>query len=580
MTDYAHKETDKKIKTVRNRLADEYKQAEKELKKKTDQYFAKFKEMDEQKRKLVQDGGLSQSEYIEWRRNKMLYGEAMRQNTARMAEYLANVDQRAADIVNGQLAGVYATNYNFASYQIEERTAGASFTLHDERTVARLAKDNPRLLPKVDPDKVKGQAWSRRKINNVITQGILQGEAIPDIAKELSKVVGMEWNSAVRNARTAITAAENAGRLGSYYDAQDMGIKMKKQWMATLDERTRQSHAEIDGEIVDVDEAFSNGLMYPGDPDGGDPAEIYNCRCTMVADLEGAPKAEPEQTFEEWQKEKEKNAEKISETKQHQQETRVSLRTAYENHRITNGLTSVPEKQLADEFFESNYGRIDSKLSKAISNEIKTLVEEYDTTLCKVRLMDKSEYVSHINSFAFTRHDYSTDISTLVLNPTKFANYDKMVSRIAEISKGGYAARIAEENYGRYVATHEFAHTLLDMQTPLSNARNWVGIDYKKIKSARKEIDAIYNSYISEISSLESKKNSLETDFIMGDAKAGEEARKLTKEINKIKISRYSMENSDEFMAEAFTQAKLGDPDQKYVKQVMDIVNKYFERKK
>lgn len=301
--DVAHKETDKRINRVRNRLADEYKQAEKELKKKTDQYFAKFKEQDEQKRKLVQEGKLSQQEYIEWRRNKMLYGETMRQNTERMAEYLANVDQRAADIINGQLAGVYATNYNFASYTVESKNVGASFTLHDDRSVARLARDNPRLLPKVDPDKVKGQAWSRRKINNVITQGILQGKAIPDIAKGLSKVVGMEWNSAVRNARTAMTGAENAGRLGSYQDAKNMGIKLRKQWMATLDERTRESHAAIDGEIVDIDKEFSNGLMYPADPDG-EPAEVYNCRCTMVADLEGVPKEPPAQTFDEWQEAK------------------------------------------------------------------------------------------------------------------------------------------------------------------------------------------------------------------------------------------------------------------------------------
>ena len=303
--DVAHKETDKRINRVRNRLADEYKQAEKELKKKTDQHFAKFKEQDEQKRKLVQEGKLSQQEYIEWRRNKMLYGETMRQNTERMAEYLANVDQRAADIINGQLAGVYATNYNFASYTVESKNVGASFTLHDERSVARLARDNPRLLPKVDPDKVKGQAWSRRKINNVITQGILQGKAIPDIAKGLSKVVGMEWNSAVRNARTAMTGAENAGRLGSYQDAKNMGIKLRKQWMATLDERTRESHVAIDGEIVDIDKEFSNGLMYPADPDG-EPAEVYNCRCTMVADLEGVPKEPPAQTFEDWQEAKKK----------------------------------------------------------------------------------------------------------------------------------------------------------------------------------------------------------------------------------------------------------------------------------
>ena len=63
--------------------------------------------------------------------------------------------------------------------------------------------------------------------------------------------------------------------------AMEQGYPAKKQWVATMDERTRLSHILLGGETVDADKPFSNGLMYPGDPDG-DPAEVYNCRCTMV----------------------------------------------------------------------------------------------------------------------------------------------------------------------------------------------------------------------------------------------------------------------------------------------------------
>lgn len=52
-----------------------------------------------------------------------------------------------------------------------------------------------------------------------------------------------------------------------------------KQWDATLDGRTRDSHRRVDGEIRELDEKFSNGLMFPGDPSGG-AAEVVNCRCT------------------------------------------------------------------------------------------------------------------------------------------------------------------------------------------------------------------------------------------------------------------------------------------------------------
>lgn len=55
----------------------------------------------------------------------------------------------------------------------------------------------------------------------------------------------------------------------------------KSNGLAALDSRTRGSHRHLDGETVKLDAEFSNGLKYPGDPDG--PAsEVYNCRCTLV----------------------------------------------------------------------------------------------------------------------------------------------------------------------------------------------------------------------------------------------------------------------------------------------------------
>jgi len=45
-----------------------------------------------------------------------------------------------------------------------------------------------------------------------------------------------------------------------------------KEWIATLDDVTRDEHAAMNGEIRGVNEVFSNGRMYPGEP---------NCRCVL-----------------------------------------------------------------------------------------------------------------------------------------------------------------------------------------------------------------------------------------------------------------------------------------------------------
>jgi uncharacterized protein with gpF-like domain len=90
-----------------------------------------------------------------------------------------------------------------------------------------------------------------------------------------------------------VTGAENKGRQDSYARATADGIILDKEWIETNDCRTRHTHRHkpigVGGEIVGQDEAFSNGLLFPGDP-AGHPAEVYNCRCSMAAVVKGFKK--------------------------------------------------------------------------------------------------------------------------------------------------------------------------------------------------------------------------------------------------------------------------------------------------
>ena len=97
----------------------------------------------------------------------------------------------------------------------------------------------------------------------------------------MQNVTGMDRAAAVRNARTAMTSAQNAGRLASYRDARKLGVNVMAEWLATHDNRTRHSHLEVSGERVEEGQRFSNDCEYPGDP-SGPPGEVYNCRCTLI----------------------------------------------------------------------------------------------------------------------------------------------------------------------------------------------------------------------------------------------------------------------------------------------------------
>ena len=62
---------------------------------------------------------------------------------------------------------------------------------------------------------------------------------------------------------------------------REQGYKTKV-WVTVGDDRVRPTHHACAGQgSIPLDEAFSNGLMYPGDPNG-DMDEIENCRCWLV----------------------------------------------------------------------------------------------------------------------------------------------------------------------------------------------------------------------------------------------------------------------------------------------------------
>lgn len=118
-------------------------------------------------------------------------------------------------------------------------------------------------------------------IQDALTEGVGAGESIPDLAARIQHVFDVATQSrATTIARTeTISAYNGAGTEVAQNEGED--VVAGQEWLATRDNRTREQHAERDGEIVAVGEAFSGGLMYPGDP-AGDPADTVNCRCTIV----------------------------------------------------------------------------------------------------------------------------------------------------------------------------------------------------------------------------------------------------------------------------------------------------------
>lgn len=280
--------TDEALTAIEARLHRIYKKAADEMTRKAQAFYERLVERDLAMRRRVASGAITQAEYETWLRRQLVTGRINEDMRDTLARQVTDTNVAAAEYVDGQLPEIFAVNHNYEAYGLERTYGDLSFTLYDAETVRRLITQYPELLPEISErlavDIPLDLRWNREKIVDVITSAILQGKTIPQIAGELETVVGMNEGCAIRNARTAVTSAQNAGRQASYEHAAEMGIAVRKRWVATLDGRTRHSHRAMDGVTVAYNEPFVTPLgsvmQYPGDRDGK-AGDVYNCRCTV-----------------------------------------------------------------------------------------------------------------------------------------------------------------------------------------------------------------------------------------------------------------------------------------------------------
>ena len=332
-------ETDKSVLKMGKELKGVYQQASGEMKAKLDRFLAQYgPEMKELEKKFI-NGQITEDELRELKLRTMQKA-ILTQKTDQLTGTMLNANQKALAMIRGEQLHVFAENANFQSYQLTQDTKmNLMFSVFDEHTAEKLVKEKPELLPRKEVNGKKDAAWNRKIIAGAVLQGVIQGDSIPKLAKRIAADTGeTNMKAMLRYARTAMTSAQNSGRMEMLHRAQGMGVQVRKTWLATLDSRTRDSHQHMDGKTVGVDDKFPNGLMYPGDP-GGPPAEVYNCRCTLIYEYEGFPNdptADQRISYDEWDEEvpvkkKDKNGKEYDAKKiVHHRESRLITDMSYD----------------------------------------------------------------------------------------------------------------------------------------------------------------------------------------------------------------------------------------------------------
>ena len=149
------------------------------------------------------------------------------------------------------------------------------------------------------------------QFRNAINQGLALGQSYPDMMKDLKKTINGKNYEIMRVLRTELHSAQEAGTSAGYDDAIAQGIDGKVVWISTLDDRTRDTHQQMDGVYKDDDGMFRGAVgetPYPG-WEGMEPAERINCRCSERFELAGLEPTIrrskddgllPYQTYDDW----------------------------------------------------------------------------------------------------------------------------------------------------------------------------------------------------------------------------------------------------------------------------------------
>jgi SPP1 gp7 family putative phage head morphogenesis protein len=453
-------DTEMQLHRMEKKIRKVYEEAQKEAQAKLNDYLRKFEIKDRIKRRQLREGKITREYYNYWRKGQICIGERWREMVDALTKDYVNADKIAMSIIKGHMPEVYALNHNYATFQVEQGSlVDTSYTLYNRHTVENLMElDQPSLLPAPKVNIPKDEQWNKNHIRDAITKSVLKGDSIPDVAKSLQQVTDMDYRAAVRNARTIMTGVQNSGRLDAYKRAESMGINLKKEWLATPDAHTRDSHRWIDGEIVGTNELFSNGLDHPGDP-YGKPAEVYNCRCTMVPVVDGIDPAAglrenleiDGMSYEEW-----KNEHRKYEAKVPNFQTQVGKATT---------IQQVNDLMNSQEWFRKNAAGIQSMVdltgcdlesAKSVAASYQQVFEKFPQLKGKFDAPNAQPANMNNNTYAWC---YIRQNGMVQVNPAsnRFGNWSSLVRQYeSDVVSGWHPKGTTAES----IVTHEIGHAI------------------------------------------------------------------------------------------------------------------------
>ena len=281
---------DKLTPQLEKQIAKEYAGALKEIRATMAEFYAKYP--------------MTYQEMSKYKRMEKLQGE--------LKVIVNNLNRRLERDIGNGLEDIYTHSHNILGYALDNNYS-FDYAMPPQRAIVE-AINNPIMGQTVTNALRDNRDYMARQINQTITRGLIRGDSYRDMARELRGTMESNLNrNALRIVRTEAHKVQSIAQQDSYDYAESLGIKGKKVWVASLDSRTRDDHAMMDGVEADEDGIFTfpDGVTTEGPSLSGEPHQDINCRCTTIFIIDDMPEVRREKggikeykTYQEWAKEK------------------------------------------------------------------------------------------------------------------------------------------------------------------------------------------------------------------------------------------------------------------------------------
>lgn len=522
---------------------------------------------------------------------KKVYNQALESINKNIEDLMARADADTATVVyqleyqkalKTQINGIlddlnskqFTTVADYLNQSYEDGFIGTMYDLHGQGVPLLLPIDQEQVVQAVQLDSkisdglytAMGENVSKLKkdISSQVSRGIAIGMSYQQVAQQISmRMVGTKYKTGGALARSMTIARTEGHRIqcqagmDALHKAKDKGADVVKQWDSTLDGRTRESHRAVDREIKELNEKFSNGLMFPGDPDGA-AEEVCNCRCALLQRARWAlgnsftkkdgftgelrefatPKDYDE--FKKWYFSDNnvsymnyiETLEKRHKTKDFAKLLKSMNDIEYKQFKILEAksplFNSVTEKVMVEysknEAREMVWKNWDEYREKFVKHAVKISDVDlnndfmYDTVdLSILPTETQTKVFQTIESLEEKFYSPLTKVVTMDKQETAMTTAFgttthqwgtasceirinpvkiKKTDRIYELSQKRYAVQFEEGREVEYVIAHEYGHSILNIGERLpTKSQNFVDADYTNVTKARKEIELIQKKY-------------------------------------------------------------------------------------